>query len=519
MFNDMKTPYVLNGRYCDPKNLTIVEVEGSSYEELMQKICEKLDSRWESRPKLGANNNIVCGNTSISFNRTIRVPDCDTVYSLPPGLGSFPLISNSKLYDPSKEVREAQNFDFQMPIYKHEAMWISTEINGALRMSVGNTCAVSGKPWSEKLETHPLPQNYLWDKQPWIDGMAIDENTVRQFVCSEFGQTIDSANGREDSNIINFHFYKRIPQIIGFLKDGKWIEPSEIKATKDAPEKFLLFAMRTSINIPCENHPIQGNVTDTSGMLTFFVHTLTGKNFPVTLTEGSTTLDAKNFIQNQESIPPDQQRLIFMGKELDNCDALEDYGIQEGSTVYLVLRLRGGGGGNVGINLGGKIKQKIFPDQNNRGYYPVGRIRIALVNAATFPGTWSTPISPVTYIQRGLPWFNYRSSPSPAGQATSVVPSVAVKRAIEDEDDECAICCTNCENVGFSCGHRTCSDCFQKMLFIYKDACVCPFCRDKDIVKSVRIEGGVYVSAEFAKSMGGKLGEKIAPLTINLEKF
>ena len=125
---------------------------------------------------------------SITFQRTLRIPDDGKDYPLPPGLGRFPL---RHLDDHAARLPEewCRRGGVITPMYQAEALWInfSSVYPFAVKVATGRVCAVSGDGWVDHLNSDS--QDYVvLPKQPWLDGYCVEKGIIRQFVAMPLGE-------------------------------------------------------------------------------------------------------------------------------------------------------------------------------------------------------------------------------------------------------------------------------------------------------------------------------------------
>lgn len=128
---------------------------------------------------------------SINFQRTLRIPDTDRDYSLPPGFGPFPLRHVEDYATLPAHTRRRGGVI--LPMWQAEALWLNfgeargTRLPVAIKVAAGKINAVTGETWTAPLNRNP--QDYMVStEQPWLDGFAIEPGVIRQFVAMPLGE-------------------------------------------------------------------------------------------------------------------------------------------------------------------------------------------------------------------------------------------------------------------------------------------------------------------------------------------
>ncbi|KAJ3068645.1 hypothetical protein HK102_007120 [Quaeritorhiza haematococci] len=417
---------------------------------------------------------------SISFHRTLRVPEDGETYPLPACLGHFPLFDVSQYRQKINDDRIAKRGGVFFPVYQREAMWISFASRDflpyAIKLSGGGVNGITGLPNHVDL-TGPdarkgheeIEQDYLVvPTQPWIDGVRMDDKTVRQFVAMplDSGYTIEdqltgkgSVGGLQldifegyESNVSFYvgscknrnkkelacgptaSFYKS-PSQLGLSVGEKIVMKSKYKIQRPTflwdLAKWVGGVGETANDTltgtdmwTCEGacDPLIRCSVALNGMGIFVITDFIKTSFYV-ISETTTAPELMQAIEDREGLPHPFQRLLFNGWNISWFIPLKEIGVSNGSVLDLVLEQAGGGPGtppSMGIGAGGKIQQKIYKDSlggpNGEGWKrePCARIHVHMLNSTEFEKVTGilppeTPISERDYSKQGIPWFQSKA--------------------------------------------------------------------------------------------------------------
>lgn len=479
-------------------------------------IYAKLKSTLEDSKSYARNNRDIYfpkTQTSISFERTIRVPVDNKSYPLPPTLGKYNLM----------------NIDNEciLPMYQCEAMWMKFKTekkNIAIKIGCGDVNIISGGKWQDNVLTQN-PQNYIiLPEQLWLDGIKTKTNKighyVRQFVAMPLHD--DSTIEKQMKNkgaIQNIHgdikfevfdtykkwlyreiYYPTIKKYHNFMHIEKTF--SQIDANQ-----LIIYTNGVSEEHTLYEYGIRENdkvcVGPNYKSFQLFVKTLLGKTITLNdITHYTTIEELKNQIYNRENIPVDQQRLIFAGKQLEDLRTVYNYSIESEEIIWITLRLRGGGGseGNVpyeneeknmhmGLAVGGLIEQKIYKDKNKIADYDIYNIEkfmLKIYNGQELKsGLPYTPISMQTYLNLGYQWFQIYDEKIPA--ITNKIDLEPVNITKITNLEMCDVCMDKYSNIEYHpCKHKICSVCFVKQTDKNKDL-QCHMCRENIETSQVKL--------------------------------
>ncbi|CAN0043142.1 unnamed protein product, partial [Heterosigma akashiwo] len=448
----------------------------------------------------------------IDFHRTLRIPDNSNDYPLPPSLGLFPLFNVRSFANslPSKWVEEGGIF---LPMYQREALWMNFRSAGtpyALKVGVGKINAVSGEEWKSGVLSEEKQDYLVCPQQPWLDGICAGEGRIRQFVAmpKESGYSVeaqltgvDSGYGFQlevipkfDTNV-RFQIEPR-PQVWQNVVFELTKTGSELG--RRCGETIFMISPELQRRRPatfaeaysslCQEEILRVRAEDW-----ILVKTLTRKTLKFPFDKCLTLEGLQARICAKEGIPPDQQRLLFAGRELREDEILGDCGIQSGSTLFLVLRLRGGSEGveegfegQMALAAGGTMKQKLYPDPYGPRHWDLARaekLNVFVLDATVLPNLGlpapSTPVDAEAYQRHGLPWFDLYDE---GGAALGPSPALAGWQSVAKLDGEmnaeaagevaeqaksagvlygqCAVCMAAGCNVRLApCAHLLCTPC------------------------------------------------------------
>ncbi len=221
---------------------------------------------------------------TLSFQRTLRIPDDNREYPLPPGLGDFPLYRVDD-YAGSLPPAWGEHGGVFLPMAQSEAMWLSFSGSYpmALRIAAGKVDAITGGAWSNGLVEDP--QNYVVvPKQPWLDGFCVAKGSIRQFVAMPLGSGYTAEEQLTGKAVhgglqVGVHPMKR-EAYLKYCSDREGRYPEAVcYATKSAPSADMGLAPGGLMRQKIEVDPHEFDAWEPRALARCFVHILNAKQF------------------------------------------------------------------------------------------------------------------------------------------------------------------------------------------------------------------------------------------------
>jgi len=325
---------------------------------------------------------------TITFIRTLRIPDDDKTYPLPPGLGFFPLqhVDDYRERVPAKWMERG---GVMLPMFQAEALWIKFESkyipkNGtrypfAVKIGTGKVSAITGDEWEKGLKQEDY---VVVPQQPWIDGYKVEEDVIRQFVAAPLGAgfsaeeqiTGKAVHGGIQIEVLPMHrsiFDKKFPERNFRATCGVTRGSGSLYSSGDGG----LFGGSMSKG--------QVHVNSIGGI----VHT--NGTADVNLNGTIDTVCSTANVGERIDLPPNTRS--FKPKQAPTINA------------------------DMGLSPGGKMTQQIFDDPHGKDCWrqeDKARCFVHLANSLAWEAITqkkppATPVTASTYANHNYPWFEY----------------------------------------------------------------------------------------------------------------
>ncbi|KAM0190406.1 hypothetical protein ACHAPI_009395 [Fusarium lateritium] len=353
---------------------------------------------------------------TITFKRTIRVPDNDESTALPPDMGSFPLFKVDDYAD-TLPVNMAQKGGLFLPMYQREALWINFKSETywpyfklrsryLVKIYVGGINAISGEPAVPNAATPLRRRNLLKNdkslqdyivvpEQRWLDGIAVEPGQVRQFVAMPVG-TGHSVEAQMTGEETTAGIQLEITRLDTVPKPARVKSLTMIKVILRQDDEYFM-----TYSVGCE---------ETLAIL-------------------------KDAVYEKIGAFPKHQRFFYDGKYVREDLPLSHYDLVNGSVLRVVVGRWGGGGDTeqpeMNISAGGRITQSIIPlpQREYRKTVPV-TFNVQVLNSASFEHVTGkkppkSPATAKTYAKCGYPFFSIYEEPTTVSGDFSKVKSIA----------------------------------------------------------------------------------------------